>query len=73
MTRVVFRNAALRDLEHIAQDTSTGRLPSVWSWVFNGALGELRGVFGVHLARLAVAYGIDVEDDLGSILPGEDE
>jgi hypothetical protein len=35
------------------------------------ALGELRGVVGIHLARLAVAYGIDVEDELSQILPTE--
>ena len=39
------------------------------SWRFNGALGSLRGVFGVHLARLAAAYGLDVEDELASIFP----
>lgn len=39
------------------------------SWVFNGAVGELRGVFGVHVARIAAAHGLDVEDDLASILP----
>ncbi len=38
------------------------------SWVFNGAVGELRGVFGVHVARLATSHGLDVEDDLASIL-----
>lgn len=43
------------------------------SWVFNGALGELRGVFGLHVARLAAAYCVDVEEDLASILPAEDE
>lgn len=43
------------------------------SWVFTGALGEMRGVFGVHLAKLAVAYGLDVEDDLASIIPGEND
>jgi hypothetical protein len=37
------------------------------------ALGELRAVFGVHIAQLAVKYGIDVEDELASILPIEDE
>ena len=40
------------------------------SWEFNGALGELRGVFGIHIARLAAAHGLDVEDELASILPG---
>lgn len=43
------------------------------SWTFNGALGELRGVFGVHVARLAATYGLDVEDDLASILPADAE
>ncbi|HKX46966.1 MAG TPA: DUF6650 family protein [Planctomycetota bacterium] len=42
------------------------------SWTFNAALGILRGVFGVHVAKLAAAYGLDVEDELASILPGED-
>jgi hypothetical protein len=40
---------------------------------FSGALGELRGVFGIHIALIAVKYKLDVEDDLASILPGEDE
>lgn len=39
------------------------------SWIFNGAVGELRGVFGVHIARLAVSHGLDVERELASILP----
>jgi hypothetical protein len=43
------------------------------SWEFNQALGELRGVFGVHIARLAAQYGLDVEDDLAKILPESGE
>jgi hypothetical protein len=39
------------------------------SWVFISALGELRGVFGIHLAKIAAAYGLDVEADLASIFP----
>ena len=39
------------------------------SWDFITAVGELRGVFGIHLAKIAVAYGIDVEEDLASIIP----
>ena len=39
------------------------------SWIFISALGELRGVFGIHLAKIATAYGLDVEDDLASIFP----
>ena len=41
------------------------------SWVFDSALGELRGVFGVHVLQVAVAHGLDVEDDLAAILPEE--
>ncbi len=40
---------------------------------FSAALGELRGVFGIHVARIAVQYGIDVEGDLAHILPASDE
>jgi len=39
------------------------------SWAFISALGELRALFGLHLARLAVEYGLDLEDELTSILP----
>jgi hypothetical protein len=42
------------------------------SWVFNGAIGELRGVFGIHIARIAAHHGLDVEDELASILPYQD-
>jgi len=42
------------------------------SWTFNSALGEMRGVFGVHIGRIAVAYGVDVENELAAILPEKD-
>lgn len=42
------------------------------TWEFMDALGQLRGTFGVHLAQLAVKYGVDVEDDLARILPNSD-
>lgn len=42
------------------------------SWDFNAALGELRGVFGVHIAQIAALYRLDVEDGLASILPRAD-
>ncbi|MBK7144302.1 MAG: hypothetical protein IPH76_03505 [Xanthomonadales bacterium] len=41
-------------------------------WVFTSGLGEMRGVFGLHLAQLAAQYGLDVEDDLAVILPAGD-
>jgi hypothetical protein len=39
------------------------------SWTFYGALGELRGTFGVHVAKIATQFRLDVEDKLASILP----
>ena len=42
------------------------------SWVFNQALGELRGALGLHVAKLATQYGLDVEADLATILPVAD-
>jgi hypothetical protein len=39
------------------------------SWIFYDALGQLRGVFGIHIAQLAVRHGLDIEDDLAQILP----
>lgn len=50
-----------------------GRPGHYASWEFNGALGELRGVFGLHLARIATQYGLDIEDDIARILPGKDD
>jgi hypothetical protein len=42
------------------------------TWRFDTALGELRGVIGIHLAHLAAAYKLDIEDDLATILPAPD-
>lgn len=39
------------------------------SWRFGSAVGELRGVFGIHLLQLAVEYGLDVEEPLAGIFP----
>jgi hypothetical protein len=38
---------------------------------FFTALGELRGVFGIHVGLIAVQHGVDVEDPLATILPAE--
>lgn len=42
-------------------------------WRFDTALGELRGVIGVHLAQLAAHYKLDIEDDLAAIIPTPDD
>ena len=39
------------------------------SWTFGSALGELRGMFGVHVAKISAEFKLDVEDKLASILP----
>lgn len=36
------------------------------------ALGEMRAVFGIHIAQLCSKYKIDVEGDLAESLPAED-
>jgi len=38
---------------------------------FINSLGELRALFGIHVARLACAYDLEVENELASILPPE--
>jgi len=35
------------------------------------ALGELRAIVGIHVARIACAYGLEVRDELTTILPPE--
>ncbi|PWU10680.1 MAG: hypothetical protein C5B51_03900 [Terriglobia bacterium] len=42
------------------------------SWTFYGTLGEMRGTFGVHLARIATQFKLDIEDNLASILPAKE-
>lgn len=39
------------------------------SWTFYSAIGEMRGTFGVHLAKIATEFKLDVEDRLAAILP----
>ena len=39
------------------------------SWTFFSALGDLRTIIGLYLGALAVIYGLDVDNDLASILP----
>lgn len=43
------------------------------SWEFLDALGQLRGIFGVHVALIAARFGLDVHGELASVLPTEPE
>jgi len=36
-------------------------------------LGELRALFGIHIARIAFTYDLEVDACLGDILPPEPE
>ena len=67
------RAACRKFLERVGSDGREGiRYASgggVQSWTFGSALGELRGTFGVHVAKIAAAFKLDVEDKLASILP----
>ena len=40
---------------------------------FFTALGELRSAIGVHIAAIAVMHGLDVEANLASVLPPEND
>ena len=53
--------------------------PHVWlphgrlSAGFVLALGDLRGVFGVHVAQISSRYRVDIDENLASIIPAADE
>jgi hypothetical protein len=72
------RAACRKFLTLIGNMSDRGEVPEPWSpgtstWIFNDSLGELRAVFGIHLAQLSSAYGLDVEDELASIFPADVE
>jgi hypothetical protein len=50
-----------------------GEYMGLHDYLLNQALGELRASVGVHLAQIAVKYGIDIEPPLDAVLPGSDE
>jgi hypothetical protein len=74
------RAACRKFLDTINDGDASRPMRKIWrfdergpsSWIFNSALGELRGVIGVHLAALAVQHGLDIEVELSTILPAED-
>lgn len=41
------------------------------SWEFLDALGQMRGIFGVHLAMIAARYQLEVHGEIEGILPVE--
>lgn len=78
------RAACRRFLERLRVDPNSNRFEIIdryryenrgvlglHDWILNQAIGELRGIFGVHIALLADRYGLEIEDELASILPSE--
>ncbi len=67
------RAACRKFLERVGTDRREGNHhANGWgfhSWIFGSALGELQGTFGIHVAKIAAAFKLDVEDRLASILP----
>ena len=66
--RKFFDNAEIELTE--LQYRTGGRVDNVY---FDNALGELRAVFGIHVAQLAARYGLDVPESLVVILPVSDD
>jgi hypothetical protein len=70
--------AACRKFLDTTQSLDNGRVLSLShtsynGWIFLSALGELRGTFGMCLSQIVLAYGLNVEEDLATILPASDE
>jgi len=67
------RAACRKFLEQVGTDGRDGiQHANGWGFhnlTFGSALGELRGTFGVHVALIAAAFKLEVEDRLASILP----
>ena len=73
------RAAARKFLETVSPYVEQHPHDGIWNWrgtpewILNQALGELRGVYGVHIALLAERYGLAIEPDLATILPAEQD
>lgn len=65
-------SASRRFLDRIGTDYDTMREGGHYlSWEFLDALGQMRALFGVHLAMIAARYDLDVRGELRNILPPE--
>ena len=75
----VMRGACRRFLK-VAGADDEGKVLHTWrsgeiglhDFMLNQAIGELRGTCGMQIAQLAVKYGVDVEEELASIIPAPD-
>ena len=65
--------AACRKFMDEVEHKKRGRYPHYGFGDIFTALGEMRAIFGVHIAQLCVKYGVDIEGELSSILPIQDD
>ena len=70
------RTACRKFLDSITPVMSDGlqhnSLRGFSEWVFISALGEMRGIIGLHVALIATRNGLDLGRDLARIVPAED-
>ena len=65
-------SASRRFLDRIGTDYDAMRSNGHYlSWEFLDALGQMRALFGVHLAMIATRYDLEVRGGLRDILPPE--
>jgi len=72
------RAACRKFLNDVQQDPYRSRImrpyhPGTFESAFFTALGELRASVGIHVSAIALMYGLDIEGELESILPGLDQ
>ena len=72
------RAACRKFLDTMHLDNASHRIlrphwPGAFESEFFTDLGELRASIGLHIAAIAVMYGIDVEGELAKTLPASDE
>ncbi len=65
--------AACRKFMDEAERKRHGRHPRYGFDDIFTALGEMRAILGIHIGQLCVKYGIDIEGELSSILPIDDD
>lgn len=72
------RAACRKFLNDVQQGPHRARIlrpyhPGALESAFFTSLGELRSSVGMHVAAIALMYGLDIEGELESILPGLDQ
>lgn len=60
------------DLAHSEEETLERESRWAYRRAFEVGLMDLRALFGLHIAGIAVRYGIDVEEELVSLFPSQE-